>query len=127
MVVIQITTQLEDKIMLRSIKYIIYYIIFMILLFSASAFSADPILIIVTKDTWQKVATDVTTGQIHIVNTGPDSYSQTYRVTGNSPPTLFDEAVRMHWGTAQNISSSSGIDVYVYCKGKDGKIRLDLQ
>ena len=111
--------------MLKSLKSVIFTLI-LVLLFSISVFPADPSLIVITKDTWQKVATNVTTGQIHIKNTSPDSYFQTYRITGNPAPTVSDEGVYMPWGKLQTISSAAGIDVYIYCKGKDGRIRLDL-
>ena len=109
--------------MLKSIKYIL---LISVLLFTLNIFAADPSLIVVTKGAWQKVATNVTTGQIHIKNNSPDSYFQTYRITGTSAPTVLDEGVYMPWGKMQTISSAAGIDVYIYCKGKDGRIRLDL-
>lgn len=112
--------------MLKSIKYIVFYVIFMILLFSLSVLAADPDLIVINEGAWQKVATNVTTGQIHIATTKPDGYFQTYRITGNPAPTLQDEGIYIPWGTTQIISSAAGIDVYIYCKGSNGKIRLDL-
>jgi hypothetical protein len=128
MVTIQIITQLEDKTMFKKIRDIIFFYIVIILFFllSINAFAADPSLIVITKGAWQKVATNVTTGQIHIKNNSPDSYFQTYRVTGQPAPTALDEGVYMPWGAIQTISSAAGIDVYIYCKGNDGRIRIDL-
>lgn len=107
-------------------KYIKYSIFILILLFSLSVFAADPVLITITKDGWQKVATNVTAGQIHIKNNVPNAYWQTYRDTGGGAPTSRDEGVRMPFGKSFDISAAAGIDVYIYCTGSDGRIRLDL-
>jgi hypothetical protein len=87
---------------------------------------ADPALIAVTKDQWVKVATNVTAGQLHIKDTSPDNYFWTYRMTTNPAPTLRDEGVLMLWGEPGQISFSAGVDIYVWCVGADGRVRLDV-
>ena len=85
---------------------------------------ADPDVQSLPKDTWTKVATNVTTGFIHIINIKPGVYMQTYRDTGGSAPTLKTEGVPMK--RTEPISNTTGIDVYVYPIAKAGLIRVDL-
>ncbi len=88
---------------------------------------ADPLLVDCPKDVFTKVATDVTSGLVHKISTDPNKYLQTYRMTGGTAPTEKDEAVPMFIGTdTEQISSSAGIDVYVWPIGKDGLVRVDL-
>lgn len=87
---------------------------------------ADPALIAVPADAWLKVATNVLTGQIHIKKTTPSNYFSTYRDTGGAAPTLQDEGILMPWGKTAQIESSGGIDVYIFCAGAAGRVRVDL-
>jgi len=87
---------------------------------------------------WRKVATAVTTGIIHRLNSQV-YYYQTYRLTGAAAPaaptvgTIPSEAVLMFMDGPEKISNSELIDVYVMPANKDddatddvGKIRIDL-
>jgi hypothetical protein len=85
---------------------------------------ADPVIVPCPVGAWTKVATNVTTGVIHILKTDPDAYFQTYRVTAGAAPTLDSEAVPFK--DSLQISASAGIDVYVWCKGVAGSVRADL-
>ena len=88
---------------------------------------ADPEIISCPKDVWTKIATNVTTGQVHKMLKAPAVYLQTYRETGNSAPTDLSDSVPLFVGESQvPISSISGIDVYVYPVGKAGSVRVDL-
>lgn len=87
---------------------------------------ANPEVKTLTKDSITKIATNVITGQIHRL-VPRASYLYTYRETGDPAPTVETEFINMFddSSTAQ-ISSSSGIDIYVVCKRKDGAVRVDL-
>ena len=85
---------------------------------------ADPAIKACPADQWTKVATNVTTGIIHITETAPNVYLQTYRDTGEAAPTDKDDAVP--FDTPLLISSSAGIDVYIQPVSKAGEVRVDL-
>lgn len=87
---------------------------------------ANPVVIDVPTGAWLKVGTDVLTGFIHILKF--DSlYLQTYRLTGDAAPTVDDptEGAEMDRPGAP-VSSSVGIDVYLFCTSAAGKVRVDV-
>lgn len=84
---------------------------------------ADPTIIEIPKDVWVKVADNKLTGQIHQLLV-TRNYKYTYRDAGNLAPTDLTDAIDM--GPTLEISTTIPIDVYVYCVGKIGKIRADL-
>jgi hypothetical protein len=86
---------------------------------------ANPAVTACTKDAWTKVATSVTSGQVHILSNAPNQYSHTYRVTGDPAPTTLAEAVTLSQ-VSTPISSPSNIDVYIYAHGAAGSVRVDL-
>ena len=85
---------------------------------------ADPVITACPVDVCTLVATNQTSGVIHILKTYPDKYLQTYRDTTNPAPTLISEGVPFK--NSLQISASAGIDVYVWCRGKAGSVRVDL-
>jgi hypothetical protein len=85
---------------------------------------ADPVIVACPVDTWTLVATNQTTGVIHILKTDVDSYLQTYRMNGGGAPTLASEGVP--FTELLQISAALGVDVYVWCRGKVGSVRVDL-
>lgn len=89
---------------------------------------ADPIPEALVKNTWKKVATNVTAGRVHALG-GPGRYFQTYRDTGGAAPSS-SESNRVLEGVpfeslTEIIESAIGIDVYIYCS-KTGRVRVDL-
>jgi len=86
---------------------------------------ANPAVVACAKDTWVKVATNVTAGQVHILSGAPSQYSQTYRLTGGDAPTTLAEAVVMS-AVSLPISAAAAIDVYVYAHGAAGSVRVDV-
>lgn len=86
---------------------------------------ADPVFIDIPKDGWEKVAEDVLTGTIWIIDSEPGLYWQTYRMTGNDAPTEREEGVRIECGSMA-IGALAAIDVYIWAHGKDGRVRVDL-
>ena len=84
---------------------------------------ANPSIVTLTANTWQKVATNVTTGIIHCKN--PDNpVLQTYRMTGESAPTTTTEGILWDGESPLEISASAGIDVYLYAAGGAVKVRV---
>jgi hypothetical protein len=79
------------------------------------------------KETWTKIATGVLTGTIYNRKTTV-GYFQTFRVTGDPAPTDLNEGVSMflEHPDYEPIGSDSPIDVWVFCRGKDGILRVDL-
>ena len=76
---------------------------------------------------WQKVATGITMGSIHLKNRGT-RYYRTYRLTGESAPnnpaegTIPDEAIQIFINkTEELIRANVSIDVYLLCKCNDRK------
>ena len=88
---------------------------------------ANPVFVDCTADTWKKVATNVITGQIWRVKT--TSYFFTYRVTGGAVPTERLEGMpifRDGEPDFEEIKASSGIDIYIFCPGTAGRVRVDV-
>jgi len=86
---------------------------------------ANPAIVACTKDTWVKVATNVTAGQVHKLSSAPSQYSHTYRATGEAAPTTRAEAVVMS-AVSLPISAAAAIDVYIYAHGAAGSVRVDV-
>jgi len=88
---------------------------------------ANPSIKQLTAYVWTKVATNVTAGIVHKISNSPNKYLQTYRMTGGTEPTGKTEGVPLFVdGPSENISATSGIDVYIMPVGSDGKVRIDL-
>lgn len=88
---------------------------------------ANPAIINVPADQWTKVATAVTSGLIHRIETDPNKYLQTFRLTGEAAPTnITDGALAFKNGDPEIISNSVNIDVYIYPVKKSGVVRVDI-
>jgi len=83
--------------------------------------------VLLTENTWTKIASAVVTGTIYNKNSGAD-YFQTYRIPNDPAPTDLAEGVGMFLEPQgfEEIKSDSPIDVYVYALGDQGKLRVDL-
>jgi len=99
---------------------------------------ANPVVISIPEWTWTKIAENVVTGIIDMLDSSMQYY-QTYRVTGEAAPTapsnlvIPTEAVRMfQQSNSEGISAITGIDVYVLALNTDddavdvGKIRVSI-
>ena len=85
---------------------------------------ADPVVVACPADAWTKVATGVTTGVVHILDTTPNVYLQTYRASTNPAPANKADAVPFN--TPLQISAAAIIDVYIQPVGRAGSVRVDL-
>ncbi len=80
----------------------------------------------ITADTWVKVATNITTCVIWKMSSKPNVYMQTYRMTGGAAPTDLSDAVPIFQGIDyMTITAAAAIDVYIYAKNVNGKVRVD--
>lgn len=88
---------------------------------------ANPIIVACSADTWTKVATNVTTGQVHIKNTRPVVYLHTYRMTGDAAPAAGDSSEGVQFdGPSTPISAAAAIDVYIMPRDVAGSVRVDV-
>lgn len=85
---------------------------------------SDPVVVPCPEGVWTIVADAVLSGVVHIISLKPDAYLQTYRDDGQAAPTDLDDAVP--FDTPLQISNSTAIDVYVWCSGAAGSVRVDL-
>lgn len=85
---------------------------------------ANPIIVACAADTWVKVATGITSGNIHIRDTKPNRYLQTYRLTTQAAPT--DDADAIPFDPSVLIATSASSDIYVKAIGAAGSVRVDL-
>ena len=86
---------------------------------------ANPDIQTLPADTWTKVASAVTGGQIHKITSTPIAYFTFYKVAGDPAP-VGRNIGEQRLEDTDDISSMSAIDVYVYPLGGIGKIRVDL-
>jgi hypothetical protein len=88
---------------------------------------ANPAIIDITpKDTWVKVATAVTYGEVWVINNDPH-YIHTYKLTGQAAPdNVTDRPKAVNLEINASIASAEEIDVYVMATGAVGQVRVDL-
>ena len=79
-------------------------------------------IIALTKDTWTKVATDVQSGQVVILNNAPGSYLHDFKATGEAAPTDDSMALSFDKSGIEEIKSSFSIDVYIKARGAAGSV-----
>lgn len=81
------------------------------------------------KDTWTKIATNVTQGQVHLVGTKPNVIRETYiQPTGGAAPAnnaalgvpVFEES------TTEAMNFTAGADVYLRPEGEASRVRVDV-
>lgn len=88
---------------------------------------ADPTRVTCTANTWKKVASNVTSGQVGKLNKRPNLYLQTYRMSGNAAPTSGTEGIPVFVNSdSEEISAAAGIDIYIMAVGNDGEVRVDV-
>jgi len=88
---------------------------------------ANPVFpVAVPNGVWTKVATNVLNGQVWRKNSTP-KYFMTYRDTGEVAPVNVAEGVAVFVDEiSMAISSTVEIDVYLFARGEDGEVRVDL-
>ena len=86
---------------------------------------ADPAIIACAADVWTKVATNKTSGAVHVFKGTGLTWYQTYRDTGGAAPTDLTDSIKLIKPT-DPIDSSIGIDVYVQPVSGAGSVRVDL-
>ena len=86
---------------------------------------ASPAIVTLPSDTWIKVATAVTTGQVHKLTQRPTQVLHTYRATGEAAPSDLSEGIPMSKKSIP-IRSLDPIDIYLYAQGEEMKVRVDV-
>jgi len=88
---------------------------------------ANPVIVDITpKDTWVKVATAVTYGEVWVINNDPN-YLHTYKLTGEAAPNdTTDRPKAVNLDINASIAHDALIDVYVMATGAVGQVRVDL-
>ena len=86
---------------------------------------ADPTVTALTRDTWIKVATNITAGTFDVVRFGTQAVFQTYRMTGNAAPTDLTDGIVL---TANQliVAAPAAIDLYLYAQDHTSKVRISL-
>ncbi len=80
---------------------------------------------ITSKDTWQKVATNVKTGRVEFEpSTIPNHYKYTYVGTGEAAPTETLIGIRMSKPLEFNHSDS--VDIYIMAVGDVGIVQVQI-
>lgn len=88
---------------------------------------ANPVIKTTIKDEWTKVASNVTAGIIKRIDKSPTVYLETYRMNDDPVPTSADEGVPCFINSdSEIIEASAGIDVYIFTRGANGEVRVDL-
>jgi len=83
---------------------------------------ANPALTALTADTWEKVATAITSGSVYIANTVPKKYLADYRLTGGAAPADDDTAINFTADGVAVFTSDTAIDVYIKPVGAAGAV-----
>lgn len=86
---------------------------------------ANPVIVNVPADTWHKVATNVTLGQVQILGPVDKQWYFTYRDTGDPAPTTEEPEVKLDFQNTP-IENLVAIDVYLYHRETAGRVRVDL-
>ena len=90
---------------------------------------ATPTFIALPADTWTKIATNITTGQVHLVDNGPNVIRSTYiQPTGAAAPAN-DPALGVpafEGVTTESMQFSAGADVYLRPEGEASRVRVDV-
>ena len=92
--------------------------------------------IAIPKDTWVKVASGVSSGNVFLQTpVMSDNTSKSMRLTwtyyidsraaGSAAPTTLATAMNANVEVSHIIKDSASIDVYVYCKGLNGRCRVE--
>jgi len=84
----------------------------------------NPIYVNCPEGEWTPVAIAVRNGVVHVQKSDAEYY-ETYKVTGDPVPTSKAEGVRM-FPAGGIISCSEKCDIYIWCTGSSGKVRVDL-
>lgn len=89
---------------------------------------ATPTFVDLPADTWTKIATNVTSGQVHLVNNSPNVIRSAYvQPSGGAAPTTVAEGVPVFQdGTSESIQFSVGADVYLRPEGVASRVRVDV-
>lgn len=84
-----------------------------------------PIMVDTPAGVWTKVADNVSLAMIHKQKRDSVTYFVTYRDAAAAAPTTLDDEI-MWLQNSLSFSATEPGDVYIYCKGKDGRVRVEI-
>lgn len=84
----------------------------------------NPIITATPEGVWTRVAQNVLGGTIWPTSTTPKFYLHTFRLTGGTAPTLRTEGAMIK-GESQPVPATEAIDIYVWCVGGAGSVKVD--
>jgi len=88
---------------------------------------ANPIAVPCPANTWTKVLTNVTEGQIKKRLKTPNVYLSTYKMTGEAAPTLQSKGTPIFIeSNSEKIENVAAIDVYIYPIGAAGSVFVEV-
>ena len=91
---------------------------------------ATPTFVDLPADTWTKIATNISVGQVHLVNNSANVIRSTYvQPSGGAAPTTVAEGVpAFQEGTTEQMASNSGtgMDVYLRPESVASRVRVDI-
>ena len=102
-------------------------IVLFIVFFASVAYAADPVFVDCPAGVWTKVATNVTAGNIGLTSGRSTMCNSTFKMTGGAAPTSGADGVPVFELVSKiAISASAGIDVYIWCVSRAGRVSVDL-
>jgi len=92
---------------------------------------STPTFIDLPADTWTKIATDISVGQVHLVDTAANVIRSTYVQPSGGTAPADDQALGVpafQNRTTERMASNSGstMDVYLRPEGAAGRVRVDV-
>ena len=90
---------------------------------------ATPVFVDLPKDTWTKIAENITVGQVHLVDNSPNVVRSTYiQPTGGTAPA--DDAAlgvpAFVEGSTEQMLFNAAADVYLRPEGVASRVRVDV-
>ena len=90
---------------------------------------STPVFVDLPADTWTKVATGITGGQVHLVDNGPNVIRSTYIQPTTDPAPADNPALGVpvfENVTTEIMSFDSAADVYLRPEGEASRVRVDV-
>jgi hypothetical protein len=90
---------------------------------------ATPVFEDLPADTWTKIATNVTQGQVHLIKTGPNVIRRAYIQPSGDPAPADDPSLGIpafDEGTSEIIQFTAGADIYMRPEAVASRVRVDL-
>lgn len=91
--------------------------------------NGDPVMVDCPKDVWTRLNASLPGGDekvlsatVHFQKTNQVTYFFTFRAGGDAP--TGDDAIMVR-DTSFNLANTVAVDLYILCRGGDGRVRLE--